>query len=197
MGAFEECTNLKAVTFDEGSQLASIGDRAFASCTSLISVTIPQGVTSISSRSFMNCSSLENVYYGGKIEDWCNMKLEDTPMKYAKHFYMLNENNEYYEVIELVMPNTITKIGQYQFYGFNNITKVTIPNSVKSIGQYAFFKCTNLESIEIPNSVKSIGQYAFKDCPNLIIYCETTSMPDSWYINWNPDNRPVVWGFAE
>ena len=42
---------------------------------------------------------------------------------------------------------------------------VTIPDSVTSIRDYAFFGCSNLTSITIPNSVTSIGNSAFTKCP--------------------------------
>ena len=35
---------------------------------------------------------------------------------------------------------------------------------------------------------------AFKLCDTLTIYCEAESQPDGWNSNWNPNNRPVVWG---
>ena len=67
----------------------------------------------------------------------------------------------------IVIPNGITKIGNYAFYNYNNLTSVTIPNGVTSIGQYAFYGCKGLTSITIPDSVTSIGTYAFKGCTSL------------------------------
>jgi hypothetical protein len=40
-----------------------------------------------------------------------------------------------------------------------------------------------------------IGNEAFRDCPNLTIYAEAESQPAGWHPHWNPDNRPVVWGY--
>jgi len=99
------------------------------------------------------CTSLTNVYYNGTIEDWCNISFSSSssnPMCYASHFYMLDENNEYKEVTEIVIPETVTKIGDYKFYGFGNITNITIPNSVISIGKSAFGGCTSLTSMTLP-----------------------------------------------
>ena len=141
-------------------------------------------------------------------------------MSYAKHIYMLDFNNEYYEVTEIEIPNKITKIGDYQFYGFDNLTKVIISSSVKSIGFGAFEYCSSLEcivipdsvtsivksafswcssltSITIPNSVTSIDDYAFEDCSSLTIYCEVTFKPSGWSSVWNNWNRPVYWGINE
>ena len=61
-----------------------------------------------------------------------------------------------------------------QFYDKANqlqtVSSVIIPDSVTTIGDYAFADCTSLTSITIPDSVTSIGDYAFYDCANLTIY---------------------------
>jgi len=45
--------------------------------------------------------------------------------------------------------------------------------------------------------VTSIGYYAFAYCSSLTIYCEAESQPSDWDKEWNPDNRPVEWGYKE
>ena len=67
----------------------------------------------------------------------------------------------------IVIPNSVTSIGDGAFYGCSSLETIEIPNSVTSIGNGAFRDCSSLETIEIPNSVTSIGEYAFADC-NLI-----------------------------
>ena len=92
---------------------------------------------------------------------------------------------------------SVTSIGQYAFYNCSSLTSITIPNSVTSIGGYAFSDCSSLTSIAIPSSVTSIGIWAFEHCTSLTIYCETTSKPSGWDSSWNPNHRPVVWGYKE
>ena len=67
----------------------------------------------------------------------------------------------------VTIPNSVTSIGDYAFYGCSGLTSVAIPNSVTSIGQKAFFNCTGLTSVTIPNSVTSIGASAFYGCSGL------------------------------
>lgn len=57
-----------------------------------------------------------------------------------------------------------TKIGDYAFYKYFNLTSIDIPNGVTIIGSYAFNDCESLTSVVIPNSVTSIGNYAFISC---------------------------------
>ena len=52
-------------------------------------------------------------------------------------------------VTDLVIPNSVTSIGDYAFYGCCSLTSVTIPNNVTSIGEYAFRGCNNLTSVTI------------------------------------------------
>ena len=70
-----------------------------------------------------------------------------------------------------------------------------VSKNVTSIGEKAF-TFTSLKSVIIPNGATSIFQEAFVNCPSLTIYCEALSKPDGWADGWNPDNRPVVWGYT-
>lgn len=65
------------------------------------------------------------------------------------------------DVTEFVIPDGVTKIGNYAFYSFTSLTSVTIPNGVTTIGAYAFNNCPSLTSVTIPDSVTEIGRYAF------------------------------------
>ena len=77
------------------------------------------------------------------------------------------------DVTEIVIPETVTKIGVFAFsptFSFGNFTKlesVIIPDSVLNIGFWAFSGCSSLRSIEIPRSVTAIYNGAFDDCSSL------------------------------
>ena len=70
-------------------------------------------------------------------------------------------------ITDLVIPGSVTSIGDYAFEYCYNLTSVTIPGSVTSIGERAFYDCDSLVSVTIGNGVTSIGEYAFTNCSNL------------------------------
>ena len=68
------------------------------------------------------------------------------------------------DIVEIIIPNSVTTIGDYGFSQCSSLTSVTIPNSVTSIGKHAFYQCSGLTSVTIPDNVTSIGEYAFDGC---------------------------------
>ena len=82
----------------------------------------------------------------------------------------------------LVIPDSVTNIGDYAFSGCRSLTDIVIPDSVTRIGDGAFRGCKSLTDIVIPNSVTSIGDNAFEYCfslSNLVIPDGVTSIEDN------------------
>jgi hypothetical protein len=67
----------------------------------------------------------------------------------------------------IIIPNSVTSIGNGAFFGCSGLTLIDIPGSVTSIGENAFAYCSGLTSIDIPGSVTSIGENAFAYCTGL------------------------------
>ena len=74
----------------------------------------------------------------------------------------------------VTIPDLVTTIGDWAFYGCESLTSVTIPDSVTTIGEYAFCECSRFKSIIIPCNVKKIGYNAFSGCINL----ESITIPE-------------------
>ena len=148
-------------------------------------VVIPDSVTEINAYAFLGCTGLTAVYYAGDIAGWCGISFGDSsanPLCYAGNLYIDGQIVE-----DLVIPDSVTEIKDYAFYGCTGLTSVTIPDSVTSIGDYAFYGCTGLTSVTIGNSVTSIGEYAFRDCNKLtsVVFEDTEGWQVSWYSSFS------------
>ena len=75
------------------------------------------------------------------------------------------QNNK--NIKSATIPDSVTSIGNYAFYGCDGLTSVVIGNRVTSIGDYAFRGCDVLASVIIPDSVTIIGREAFYGCDGL------------------------------
>ena len=166
---FSGCTSLATVKMS--NNITSIGYQAFDSCSSLSSIEIPNSTIEIGSYAFSNCCSLENITIGnsitliyddafsgciniktvdfiGNIETWCGITFSNRASNPLCYGAKININGN--SITTLQIPNTITKINNYAFYGWSDLTKAIIPNSVTSIGGDAFCGCTSLEEITVP-----------------------------------------------
>ena len=132
------------VTYDGKTYpVTSIGSCAFYRRSAVTSITIPSSITSIGWSAFFNCTGLTRVTITD-LAAWCNIDIDSNsnPLHYAHHLY-LNDT----EVTDLVIPEGITAIDGFAFYGCVGLTNVTIPNSVTSIGEGAFMECSQLSSV--------------------------------------------------
>ena len=159
--------NIKSqiTSFTFGSEVKHIPAYLCDGMENLTSVTIPNSVTSIGSSAFYGCRGLTKTNYTGDIAGWCGINFgfgRANPTAYSYNLYINDV-----EVKDLVIPNSITSIGNYAFSGCSGLTSITIPNSITSIGNYAFSGCSGLTSITIPNSITSIGDGAFSGCCGL------------------------------
>ena len=166
--AFQGCSGLTELTLPNG--VRSIGDYAFSGCSGLTELTLPNSVTSIGDCAFYGCTGLTELILPNSVRSigdiaftYCS-GLEKITVESGNSCYDSRDNcnsiidTEFNTLIvgckNSVIPNSVTSIGDFAFYGCSGLTELILPNSVRSIGDCAFTYCSGLSKItslaEIP-----------------------------------------------
>ena len=169
--AFENNKNLESVHLPENG--CTIGHRGgyldahgsiFDGCTSLKTITIPDGLDVIDPTHFETCISalsapkLESVTFAKGTSTICNGLLANCP-----------------SLKSINIPDSVKSIGASVFSDCEALESIDIPDSVKSIGSYAFSGCEALESVRLPEGGCEIGAkddrgsygFVFSGCTSL------------------------------
>jgi len=129
--------------------VTEIENHIFDSCKELSSIKLPSTLLSIGQLSFYRCKSLRSIKLPASLTNisggaFCRSSLRS-----------------------IVIPNSVTTLGNQVFVFCKFLTSVTLPNSISSIKDCTFFDCLSLESIVLPASIASIGSLAFYNCSAL------------------------------
>ena len=155
--------------------VTTIGQDAFAYCSSLTSVTIGNSVIQIGGNAFYDCQNIQAVYISDLLA-WCNINFEC----HLTEFVSIAANPLY--------------CGANLYLNGEVVTDLVVPDGVTEIRMMSFFGCSSLTSITIPDSVTEIGYAAFAGCSRLTIaYCKSVTPPTALF-----DNRSYLWnGFSQ
>lgn len=161
---------------EEGTELVipdgvtKISNRVFLECKELAGVVIPEGVTSIGDLAFYRCSNLKYVTFPKSLTKIGRGAFSETAWirEYPENMVIINSIFLKYKGREedVTIPEGITTINEEAFYGQYHVKNVYIPSGVTSIGNIAF-NGTGLRSIELPDTLTEIGGGAFGECPLL------------------------------
>ncbi len=152
-------------SIDIPSGVTSIGCQAFDSCFSLKKATIPETVKEITGNPFTCCYDL--VVYVSPDSKYFAMVDGVLYEKATKRLvcYPFTLNNSKYDI-----PEGTKSIADYAFFCVYGLKKVVIPDTVTTIGECALDQCTDLVDLTVPASVSSIGKLAFYGCsPKLVV----------------------------
>lgn len=144
------CSGKTDNSFEIPSDVISIGEKAFYSCSRLTNITIPDSVTSIGNSAFLGCNGITII------------NIPSSVTKIGDHAF-----SSCSKLNNITIPNSVESIGDSAFYSCTNLVSINIPSSVTSIGKKAFDNCFNMKNIILSDGLLSIGSYAFNDCHSL------------------------------
>ena len=161
-GALAYCTSIKSITFPQGFE--EIGPYALAQCSSLQSVSLEQGFKKIGEYAFERCSSLKSV----------SLKEIEEIAPYA--FYNCTA------LEDINLPDTLSELGYWAFCNCTSLKSITIPASIKEIEVHTFMGCNLLQSVTLSKGLEIIGMAAFSGCISLesVTLPEGLTLIDDW-----------------
>ncbi len=170
--AFAGCTKLESIILPEG--ITSIGNNAFSTCTSLKEISIPKSVLSIGSYAFENCSAFKSAVLPSGLKSigygafyGCSA-LEEITLPFVGD---TSENPSDTKLGHIfAVPSGYSQSGHIP----SSLKRVTVTNTT-SIGVNAFSECGNIETVILPSSLQTIGNAAFNACTSIV----NISLPDS------------------
>ena len=151
--------------------VTSIGNSAFSDCSNLVSLKIPSSVKNIGSSVLNGCFSFGELNIDN-LTDWCGVIISGMLILPGQYF----ESGQYLgynlyvagdKVTDLIIPENVTRIGNYAFCGCSTIKSLTIPGNVNQIGVNSFMGCIGLTRVVAKEGVASTGTGCFLSCENI------------------------------
>lgn len=131
----------------DGYEVAQIQGSAFADCTKITSITIPDSVTEIGTSAFYNCASLVKITLPKDANVGIGAFKNCTSLK------------------EVVNSRYISLVNDYMFYGCSALEYIEL--STSRISSYAFKDCKNLKTIKLSSNPWVVLENAFSGCTAL------------------------------
>lgn len=174
-----------------GYPVTKIAEQACQNNNVLVSLELPDSITTIGDRAFSHCSSLESITGGNGVKNLGSAVFEGTPFikQNKEEFLIIGDGilinyggkdasvtvpdgvksivgafEDCATVTDIILPQSIEVIGNYAFASCTQLQSVNIPDSVTDIGEWAFAKCISLKEIYVPDSVTSLGEMCFMYC---------------------------------
>lgn len=133
----------------KGKQVLTISESAFKNSDVEV-VNIPNGLTAIKTKAFLNCKNLEKIEIPATVKEIRGRAFEDC------------EN-----LTDVVLHEGLKEIRASVFKNNVNLVNIDLPDSLEYLGASAFSNCSSLTEITIPKNVIEINGQTFEYCTSL------------------------------
>ena len=158
--AFAYCSSLRDINLPEGLQ--TIENEAFAS-TEIQEIVIPSTVTAIGDDVFDQCGTLSKISVASG--NTAYRVVNNALMDYGRT--SLLRYPPQVSATSFSVPDTTTEIRSTAFLGCGKLTSISLGEGVQRIGERAFVGCDHLTSIALPASLEEISYPYFYNCDAL------------------------------
>lgn len=168
-GAFKN-SSVTSVTVPEG--VTTLEPNAFNGASLLTIVKLPNTLASIGLFAFEGCSSLESISIPGsvvKVSSYAFQNCYNLKRVTLGEGVTIIEDGAFYacaRLSDISLPSSLKTIGDFVFYNCDGLTTMTIPEGVTTVGQCILWDCDNLTTVNMPKSVTSIGARIFQSSKN-------------------------------
>jgi|GEM_PF-872324 len=152
-------SSITRIELEEGVQ--SIGSGSFRNCSNLAEVVMPSTLTSIGGGAFFGCSNLTIANLPSGLTSMGNTAFQNCG-----------------NLMNVTIPAGLSTIPGSAYEGCDGITGLTITSGVSTIESQAFYGCTSLGSVTIPNSVNTMGEGVFSNCSQLSTVTLSTNLTE-------------------
>ena len=145
--------------------VTEVAENAFAGCTSIKTMRIPDSVKRVGKGALSGCTSLESIvmpFVGASVSD--SADAPDSNMAYMFGHSSGSSWTQNYNIAQISVTDAATSIPAGAFEGMKSLKYVNLGKNITAIGQRAFQNCSNLLSVTLPEKCTAIGGYAFYNC---------------------------------
>ena len=186
----------------DGIPVAEIGENAFIFNTTLLSVTLPGGLTSIGNNAFTGCTALtsavlpEGLLHIGNsaFANCCAMVSAVLPEGLLSIGYNAFYNCEALQSV--VFPQSLQFIDSQAYYHCASITEIALPKGLADIGFHVFSGCVSLDSVTIPDSFPNLFDNARRYCQSLATMSRETVGGDTYTYYILDESGAVITGYS-
>lgn len=169
--AFADCTLLEKVILP--NSIISLDSGIFKNNSALKNIILPCSLKTIPYEAFYNCSSLNEVTIPDQLKviesySFANCSLLSN-FSFKENIFIINSHafeNTHLNSAEIESKNL--NLGEYAFYNCSSLSSITLNGVISHIKEYTFANCPLLENISIPESIEKINQSAFDNCSSLV-----------------------------